>query len=192
MTLLGFHLKQNLWVGADYDQIVLEDDIGSALKAAMAVRRECLPGTHTPLGILTRLSGAPAAGLLAQIESNPAAADLSLLLHQLSEVSLTTFGDGFTQIVAAARRDLGRNDFGMKVADTGLTDHATRAPEEEAREFIHAHCAQKKHQQRAQVWHGLLIEPAKSAVRAAPKLDHAWEVDANLDAAAVCFGQGRP
>ena len=83
MTLLGFHLKQNLWVGDDYDQIVLDDDIGSDLKAAMAVRRECLPASRTPPGILTRLSGAPAAELLAQIDSNPAAVDLDLLLQRI-------------------------------------------------------------------------------------------------------------
>jgi hypothetical protein len=181
MTLLGYHLKQNLWIEDDFDQIVLEDDLSADLEAAMVVRREGLPGPRTPPGILPTSPNAPVAHLVQQFERNPDAVELGLRLLHLSGRSMQTLTDGIGIVVSAARRDGGRHDFGMGFGDAGLTVHANSAPKPEARDFLHAHCTLKKHQQKADTWYGLLVDPASGDICEALRLHYPWAPDPTLD-----------
>lgn len=56
LTALGFHLKQNLWLG-EADMLHLLDDLSADLDVAMAVRRDGVKGKATPDGLLTLLDG---------------------------------------------------------------------------------------------------------------------------------------
>jgi hypothetical protein len=56
LTVLSTHIKYNLGVGGEYDLLALQDDLAVHLDAAMAVRREGVPGARTPDGVLTRLA----------------------------------------------------------------------------------------------------------------------------------------
>ena len=58
-TPLGYHLKNNLWLEDQTDMLVLQDDVGTDVDVAMAVRRDGLPGAAVPDGILTRLTHTP-------------------------------------------------------------------------------------------------------------------------------------
>jgi hypothetical protein len=185
LVLLGFHLKQNLWIDGDYDQVLLEDDIGADLDAAMAVRRDGAPGPRTPPGALTRLIDTPLSRLIAQIERNPAAVELGLFLLQMGEDSHRSLGDAVAYIVASARRDGRSHDFGTAILGTGVTIHANDLPEDTARERLEAHCRLKKHQQRAEVWYGVLIDAKTGALRSALRLDDPWEPDEALDEAST-------
>ena len=62
LTILAFHLKQNLWLDDKYDLVTLADDISVDLDVAMTVRREGLPGRDTRDGILTRFTATPRDG----------------------------------------------------------------------------------------------------------------------------------
>lgn len=48
LTVLGYHLKQNLWLEEKYTKILLDDSIALDLDLAMLVRRDKLPGEDTP------------------------------------------------------------------------------------------------------------------------------------------------
>lgn len=181
MTLLGYHLKQNLWIDEDVDQIMLEDGLSADLEAAMVVRREGLPGPRTPPGILPATPNAPIAHLVEQFERNPDAVELGLRLLHLSGRSMQTLTDGIGMVVAATRRDGGRHDFGMGFGDAGLTVHANPAPEAEAREFLRAHCTLKKHQQKADTWYGLLVDAASGDICEALRVHYPWSPDPALD-----------
>jgi len=85
ISALGFHLKQNLWLG-EYDFMVLEDDFSTDLDVAMAVRRDGVPGKGTPPGILTHLKGTPLGRIIEEIErrSELSAIEVGLELLKLS------------------------------------------------------------------------------------------------------------
>jgi hypothetical protein len=181
MTLLGYHLKQNLWIDDDVDQIMLEDGLSADLEAAMVVRREGLPGPRTPPGILPATPDAPIAHLVEQFERNPDAVELGLRLLHLSGRSMQTLTDGIGMVVAASRRDGARHDFGMGFGDAGLTVHSNPAPIDEARDFLRAHCTLKKHQQKADTWYGLLVDPVSGDICEALRLHYRWAPDPTLD-----------
>ena len=181
LTLLGYHLSQNLWIEDDFDSILLDDSLSANLEAAMVVRREGLPGARTPKGILAASPDTPSAKLIAQFEHNSDAVELGLRLLQLSGRSMRALVEGIAKVGAAARRDGGRHDFGMGFGDTGLTVHANSAPAAAARDFLHKHCTIKKHQQKAAAWYGLLIDPASGKLRDGLQLNYQWEPDPLLD-----------
>jgi hypothetical protein len=56
LTILSYHLKQNLWLNDEHTMVLLDDDISADLDLAMLVRREGIPGKGTPDGILTRFA----------------------------------------------------------------------------------------------------------------------------------------
>jgi hypothetical protein len=51
LAILGFHLRQNLWIEAGMDMMVIADDYALDLDTAMMVRREGLDGDQTPKDI---------------------------------------------------------------------------------------------------------------------------------------------
>ena len=56
VTILGYHLSSNLWLSNDTEDLAY-DDLASSLDAAMAVRRDGVPGERMPPGILTLTKG---------------------------------------------------------------------------------------------------------------------------------------
>ncbi|MEW6520831.1 MAG: NERD domain-containing protein [Thermodesulfobacteriota bacterium] len=56
LTILSYHLKQNLWMDGEYTMMQLGDDICADLDLAMLSRRDGVPGEQTPDGILTKVS----------------------------------------------------------------------------------------------------------------------------------------
>jgi hypothetical protein len=94
---------------------------------------------------------------------------------------MQTLTDGIGMVVAATRRDGGRHDFGMGFGDAGLTVHASPAPAAEGRDLLHKHCTLKKHQQKADTWYGLLIDPASGDIDEALRLHYPWAPDPVLD-----------
>lgn len=71
LTILSYHIKQNLWLSDEYNFVMLEDDISTDLDLAMMARREGIPGKRTPDGILTRLRTTTVGRFVQQIESRP-------------------------------------------------------------------------------------------------------------------------
>src|SRR5690606_29615671 len=57
LTILAYHLKQNLWLSEKHDLFMLAEDFSADLDIAMSARRDGVPGKITPDGILTRFAG---------------------------------------------------------------------------------------------------------------------------------------
>lgn len=57
LTVLSYHLKQNLWMDDEFTMMHLEDNICADLDLAMLTRRDKVQGVDTPEGILTKYEG---------------------------------------------------------------------------------------------------------------------------------------
>jgi hypothetical protein len=187
LSLLSTHIKYNLWVDEKYDFVHFTDDLGIHLDAAMAVRREGLPGDHTPDGILTRLKGTHVGRIVSQIESTPepATIDLELLLLSLDEDSTDTINRGIRLISAQAAKDGRNHDFtaGFGASSSGLTIHCNNRPHEAAVKSLFTHCGLRKYSQKAFRWFGLAISPTDGAVRFGLDLEGEWKQDSEMDEA---------
>jgi hypothetical protein len=163
MALLSMHLKNNLWVGDSADLVAIGGDMSVHLDAAMAVRREGLPGARTPDGILTRFTGTQVGRIIREIEFSPqpATIELGLQLLALSEDAVDQINEGVAFICSQAAKDGGSHDFSLsfKASSCGLTIHCNSRPTAEAEQWLFAHCslrkyAEKGHRQvgREQAW----------------------------------------
>jgi hypothetical protein len=179
LTLLSTHLKYNLSINEKYDFVHFGDDIAVHLDAAMAVRREGLPGARTPDGILARLRGTHVGRILSEIESrpDPATIDLGLRLLSLGEGAIDTINKGISRISAQAAKDGKNHDFTAEfgAASSGLTIHCNNRPREAAEKSLFIHCSLRKYSQKASGWFGIAISPRDAAVRFGLKLEGEWE-----------------
>jgi hypothetical protein len=185
LTLLSMHLKHNLWINAEYDFVMFDEDIAVHLDAAMAVRREGIPGARTPDGILTRLRGTHVGRIVSEIESRPdrATIDLGLQLLALGEDSIDTINEGIAVISAQAAQDGKNHDFtaGFGASSCGLTVHCNDRQGEAAAESLFNHCSLRKYLQKALRWFGLAIAPATGAVRFGLMLEGEWQQNPLMD-----------
>jgi hypothetical protein len=154
LTILSYHLKQNLWLSGDDNLLMLMDDIAADLDVAMTVRREGLPGKRTPDGILTRFETTTLGRLIREIETrlHPATIELGCMLLTLSEDAVTTVSSAIDELVKRARRDGRSHDVtvGLGPGDTGLTVHCNNDPLEIAGPKLEHHCRISKYRRKAQ------------------------------------------
>lgn len=185
LTVLSYHLKQNLWVPDDLDFMMLEDDISADLDAAMAVRREGLPGSPTPEGILTRLLGTTVGRIIEEIQSQPSPVtmEIGLLLLQLNEESALNLGTAIDRLLMMASDDGKPHDFSIAFgrSSSGLTVHVSDISDQTARERLHAHCALRKYSQKANTWYGLVIG-SNGDLRLGLQLSHPWTHSDEMEA----------
>lgn len=184
MTALGYHLKQNLWLG-EYDFVQLHDDLSTDLNVAMAVRRDGMPGERTPPGILTRIQGLSIGKIITEIERvrNSAAIDLGLFLLQLSEDTVRDLSRGIDKIATQAAKDGRPHDvtIGVGSASNGITVHCNSLPDLIARPKLQKHCELRKYSQKAVTWFGIGVAPGNAKLRFAVALDNPWTPDAETD-----------
>lgn len=185
LTLLSFHIKQNLWIDGEVTLVALADDITADLDVAMLVRREGVPGARTPDGILTRLTKTTVGQLVAQIEArgDPRTTSLGLLLLQMSEDSVRDFSKGIDRVRSDALRDGQCHDasIGFENPPSGLTIHCNSQDEGGARERLAGHCNLRKYRSKADTWYGLLLDPKSGLVRASLTMEGKWEHDPEME-----------
>jgi len=188
LTILSFHLKQNLWLQDKYDWVGLEDDISADLDAAMMVRHEDLPGKATPDGVLTRLSESSLGRLIETIEHAPHAATVALgfMLLTLSEDAVRGISDGIDKIVGAAQGDGRHHDLTVAVGggSTGLTVHCNNYPTRIAAARLQDYCRRRKYKEKAATWFGVCLSPYDGAPRFGINLREKWQYDEAMEAAA--------
>ncbi len=184
LTLLSYHLKRNLWLNGDFDMVVLEDDIAADLDIAMGARREGLPGTRTPDGILTRIRNTAVGRIIAEIEALPdvSTIDLGLLMLQLNENTVETLNKGIRQITAEARRDGKNHDItiGLGTSSAGLTVHCDPGDLLSAQNALRVHCEGRKYAQKAIRWFGLALRP-DGTLWFGLQLEFPWAQNATMD-----------
>ena len=193
LTILSYHLKQNLWVDGEHDMIVLDDDISADLDVAMLVRREGIPGRGTPEGILTRFSATALGRIVKAIEArpDPATIDLGFTLLTLGEDTVIEVSAGIDQLAKQGSADGKNHDVtvGLGSGGTGLTIHCNDDLMEIAGPALQWHCHARKYTEHAQTWFGVCMRPSDQALRFGLNLDFAWEQDDAMDALTKNMGK---
>lgn len=178
LTVLGYHLKQNLWLDEKHDIVMLEDSIARDLDAAMMVRRDNQPGGDTPVGILTKMRGTRYESLIKEIEVRADTATLELGFHLLSmdEDSCMNVHRVLETITRKAQQDGNRHDVTLasSTPPCGVSFHCNPTPSPEAIAVLETHCAKRKYQQRAAQWFGVSVNPG-GQVQFGVTLDFPWE-----------------
>jgi hypothetical protein len=192
-TILGYHLRWNLWVEDQYGLVMMQDDVAAGLDAAMIVRREGLPGARTPDGILTRLQDTSVMRLLAMIDAEPAPAvlDFGLFMLEADEDSIRSLSNAMDQARAKTRADGAPHDATMTFGNGGITIHTNRLPDGEARTLLADHCRRRKYFHRLDRWFGLSLNPDTGGVRFGLTLDQPWIADPVMDAAVAGMDNGQ-
>ena len=185
IVALGYHLRQNLWLG-DYDFIALHDDISVDVDIAMAARRDGVSGERNPPGLLTHLKGTAVGRIIEEIEnrSEPGAIATGLELLKLSGKSANDLSRMIDKITVDATQDGKPHDATMAIseAESGITVHCNALPDGIAGPRLERHCEKRKCSTKANVWFGLAIRPLDGAVRFGLLLDYPWKQDAAMDA----------
>lgn len=195
LTILSYHLKQNLWLSDEHDLVLLEDDISTDLDLAMLVRRDNIQGKRTPDGILTRTANTTLGGFVRQIESrpDPGTIDLGFVLLTINEDTLNEVSKAVDTFTAMSQADGKSHDItvGLGAGDTGLTIHCNSEPVDTAGPRLEAHCKLRKYTQKAQTWFGVCVDPADTSLRFGINLDFTWKRDGQMDALTRCMGGPR-
>jgi len=184
LTVLGYHLKQNLWLDEKHDTVMLEDSVAQDLDAAMMVRRDNQPGDITPVGILTKLRGTRYERLIKAIETKADPATLELGFHLLSmdEDSCMNVHRVLETITRKVQLDGSRHDVTLasSTPPCGVSFHCNPTPSPEAIAVLETHCAKRKYQQRAAQWFGVSVSP-DGQVQFGVTLDFPWEHSEEMD-----------
>lgn len=184
LTVLGYHLKQNLWLDEKHDLVILEDSIAQDLDTAMMVRRDNQPGDDTPVGILTKMRGTRYEGLIKEIEARADPATLELGFHLLSmdEDSCRNVHRALEIITKKTQIDGERHDVTLALSKPpcGVSFHCNRTTSPEAIAVLETHCAKRKYQQRAAQWFGVSVSPA-GQVQFGVTMDFPWEASDEME-----------
>lgn len=190
LTILGYHLKRNLWLDDMNGMVVIGDDVGSELDVAMMVRRDGLPGRDTPEGILTRHVNSAAGRMISQIEkmSDPATLDLGMLLLEAGEDAFTEFSSGLEHIVDQTKKDAGEHDVTIGLGGAGVTVHCNYLSRDEAADKLTAHCKARKYAERANAWHGVAVSPKDGSIRFGCEYSYPWVHDEHMEGVLQSLG----
>ena len=158
ITALGFHLKQNSWLG-EYNLLALHDDISVDVDIAMAARRDGIPGEKTPPGILTQLRGTSVGRILDEIEkrSDAAAIGIGLEFLKLSSKSAGDLSLAIDKIAASAEDGKEHDVTVCSKGASGITVHCNSLPDRVAAPKLECHCELRKYSEKAPTWFGLAI-----------------------------------
>ncbi|MGF6786983.1 hypothetical protein OKW27_001296 [Paraburkholderia sp. 35.1] len=185
LTVLGYHLKQNLWVQGDVDLMQIGDDFTAGLDVAMAVRRTGIQGAATPDGILTRFGSTTIGRVVKEIEARPepATIDLGFMLLEMSEQAITEISHVVDRLAARTRADGKVHDasFAYSESGSGITFHCNDEPTHVALPRLQSYCQRRKYKQKAAKWFGLCMGSDGQNVRFGVSLTYPWAPDADMD-----------
>ena len=179
LTVLGFHLSNNLWVGPDTDMISLDDEFARDLDSAMVDRRCFGRDGSVPEGILTRFEGTGVGAILTAIKScdDPAFLEIGMRMLEMSEQALREFDNGCELVKELARNDGLGHDFSILMAGGkfGITVHCNASPSGIAKARLLDHCHRRKYDQRSGRWFGLCLSPSNDEPRFGVRVEFPWE-----------------
>jgi hypothetical protein len=194
ITILAYHLKQNLWPG-EYDLIHMHDDLSADVDIAMAVRRDGVDGQKTPKGILTFLQGTSLGRIIDELNALASAwaTEAGLELLKLGSETASDFCIAIDRLAdRATKGKFGGSSFAFGKESTGVTVWCSGQSTLDAIVALKRHCDVRKYGQKAATWIGLLIHPGSGALRHCLFLDAPWNENADLERAAARLDATRP
>jgi hypothetical protein len=194
LTILSYHLKQNLWLDDEQSMMALDEGLSADLDIAMAARRDGISGKTTPEGILTRYAGTTWWHLVEDIEQRADAGtiELGLMLLMLSGEAIEDTNRGIDLIVARTRRDGKVHDLTMLLGDSGFTVHCSDLSLSSAVGSLRRHCERRKYMEKSASWFGVCLGSRDARMRFGVSLDYRWKQDADLDEATKDVPKARP
>ncbi len=144
--------------------LLLHDDISSDLDAAMAVRRDDIPGDPIPSGRLVQFSNeTPLARMLCDLERNRQdnSVELGFMLLSLYTNKTQSINDCIRNIVTKTENDGQLHDVALASGNesTGLTIHCSYMIKTEARNWLRWHCERRMSIHRKKKWFGVSLQP---------------------------------
>nr|WP_075746453.1 nuclease-related domain-containing protein [Pseudomonas alcaliphila] len=187
LTILSYHLKQNLWIDDDTSMIQLGDDICADLDLAMLTRRNGAPGIETPEGILTKYRDTTYGQLIAEIDrlDDPATIDLGFILLSLSGETIEQINEGIDQLYKLHKEDGEHHDLTLCIdqGKTGLTIHCNSDKANIAATRLKIHCEKRKYTLKADTWFGLCLDPVSRKIKFGLELEFDWVQSDEMDQA---------
>ncbi|RRQ20500.1 prepilin peptidase [Guyparkeria sp. SCN-R1] len=185
LTILSYHLKQNLWMDGEYTMMQLGDDVCADLDLAMLARRDGVPGAATPDGILTKYEGTHFERLVKDIElrDHPATVDFGFMLLTLSGGTIEIINDGISELVKLGRKDGKHHDLTLAISEgrSGLTIHCNEDLDAEAANRLDRHCELRKYEQKADQWFGICLGSKTERLRFGVNKHFRWEQSIEMD-----------
>ncbi|MDO4637845.1 MAG: SEC-C domain-containing protein [Lautropia sp.] len=186
LSVLGYHLKQNLWLGENekHHQIILEDFVARDLDTAMMVRRCKQPGNDTPEGILTKMRGTHYESLIKEIETreDPATLELGFFLLSMDEYSCRNIHNLLGTIINKTLIDGKRHDvtIASSTSSCGVCIHCNPTSSSEAIDVLKTQCVKRKYLQRAEQWFGVSVSPF-GKIQFAVTLEFPWQASDEME-----------
>jgi len=185
LSVLGYHLKHNLWVNNEYTRILIDEDYSIDIDASLLVRRKNVPGNKVPEGILTKFRNTLFEKMIKEIEfmEQSAIVDLGFKLLSLSEETIEIVNNSLIELRRRARIDKAHHDFslGFDESQFGLTIHCNNDTDQLAHERLNAHCEMRKYQEKAKEWYGVCIGISDPMLRFGVNKVFDWVYDSTLE-----------
>ncbi len=183
LTILAYHLRQNLWLSEEQAMIMLDESFAADLDIAMLARRDGVPGKPTPDGILTRYAGTALWHLAEDIErdADPRTIDFGFFLLTLDGEASENINKGIDRAAAMSRRDGRTHDVTLTFDDDGLTIHCTDEPSSSALAALRRHCEARKYKHRVDRWFGVCVRSTDARLRFGITLENKWTHDVAMD-----------
>ena len=186
LTILSYHLKNNLYLTEKHSVLWLLDDIGAELDLVMLSRRGGLGNKYDHSGILAKYQGTFFDALIKDIENdkNPNVIDLGFKLLMLSETSVSELNEKVRRICLDSVRDRKLHDLTLifgKDNSFGLTIHCTDAPDDEAMLKLDSHCELRKYVSKLDHWFGIAVNIDSSRVRFGINKIYKWRQSDEMD-----------
>jgi hypothetical protein len=184
LTILSYHLMNNLWVDDEYGILILNDDISGDLSHAMLVRRDGTPGSDTPEGILTKYKGTIFDQIIRDIDrlEHSAIISLGFTLLSLKEDTIKSINNGISELIRRGRKDSQNHDLTiMTKEERGLTIHCNDDHESISWPRLESHCEQRKYKHKSSSWFGICIGQKVPRLRFGINKEYEWVQSNEMD-----------
>lgn len=185
LTVLSYHLKNNLWIEDGFDMIAMEDNVSADLELSMMARRKGLPGPKEPGGLLTAFNNTYFEDLINNINNSerPGVIDFGFFLLTIDGHSIAQLNDGIKQLIDATLRDGKHHDLtvGFSSANSGITIHCNNDNDLVASARLEEHCVKRKYSLKADKWFGICIDPQDQSIRFGLSYCFDWEQSKEMD-----------
>ncbi|MDZ7968456.1 MAG: SEC-C metal-binding domain-containing protein [Nostoc sp. DedSLP03] len=185
LTILSYHLKQNLWIDNKYAMMQIGDDICVDLDLAMLTRRDGAPGSDTPEGILTKYKGTVFDQIIRDIDKLEHSAIISLgfTLLSMSSDAIEMINNGIAELIKRGRKDGQHHDLTLEISEggLGLTIHCNDDHKSISGPRLESHCERRKYTHKASSWFGICIGQKVPRLRFGVNKEYDWVQSNEMD-----------